>query len=406
LFFLVTLSARLNLNLSLNFNNMHKLEKRKDIFRARKKVRPLKWIAVLLCLVLLASCSQDEDLYDPLRHEVLPAVIDTDQILDAGTHYWLTRTVCVTDSATLTILPGTLITADPLPGRQKPALVICSGSRIVANGTEDAPVVLTSAIEEPGSWGGLTVLGQAPVNNEKTDSLCPGTTFVYGGEKEQDDSGLLYFVRVEYAGATCGALTFKGVGSGTDIDHCQSYRSEKDGFSFLGGTVNARYLVSTSSGGNGFSFQAGYTGKLQFVLATAPASESVCSVMVSNGTSPRTTQRPYTCPVIANFSVDPKDKGGETKYAAVIASNSCLVFINSGMREFFVGEGLEYQMIGGQPPACPDLDYILINTTPQRSFLLPERFRLDAFFVPTNYEGAVAPDREQEENWTKAEWVK
>jgi hypothetical protein len=197
LFFLVTLSARLNLNLSLNFNNMHKLEKRKDIFRARKKVRPLKWIAVLLCLVLLASCSQDEDLYDPLRHEVLPAVIDTDQILDAGTHYWLTRTVCVTDSATLTILPGTLITADPLPGRQKPALVICSGSRIVANGTEDAPVVLTSAIEEPGSWGGLTVLGQAPVNNEKTDSLCPGTTFVYGGEKEQDDSGLLYFVRVE-----------------------------------------------------------------------------------------------------------------------------------------------------------------------------------------------------------------
>ena len=365
-----------------------------------------RWLS-LLCLVLVVSCTKDEDLYIPAREETLPAVISMDKTLNAQTRYQLSQPVYVTDSATLTLQAGVRIVAVPLEGEQLPALIIGRGSRIVAHGTAYDPVVLTSAIGEPGSWEGLTVLGQAPVSWQEPGAAEFGTLDVYGGDNGTDGSGSLSFVRVEYAGATGSALTFKGVGAGTHIDHCQSYASGHNGFTFRGGTVNARYLVSTASGENGFCFTAGYTGNLQFVVAGDPVPESVCCVSVSNGSDSRVADLPYTSVAVANLSADSVNQVAGIWYAAAIASNSRIVFINSAMRRAFVGKGLGYQLIGGRPPAYPELEYILVNTTPEESTMRPDHFRLDTFFVQTDYSGAVDADMvEGNGNWTMARWIK
>ncbi|MBK7694441.1 MAG: hypothetical protein IPI30_08975 [Saprospiraceae bacterium] len=82
------------------------------------------------------------------------------------------------------------------------------GSKIIADGKAEKPIVFTSnkpaGQRAPGDWGGLLILGKAKVN-------CPGgecnveggldpVLGKYGGQDDADNSGILRYVRVEFAG--------------------------------------------------------------------------------------------------------------------------------------------------------------------------------------------------------------
>jgi hypothetical protein len=96
---------------------------------------------------------------------------DWHRSLSADTLYTLTGLYYVDSLATLTIEPGTVVRADTAA-----TLIVARGAKIHASGTPDRPIVFTSlkdpGYREPGDWGGVIILGEAPVN--KVEPLIEG----------------------------------------------------------------------------------------------------------------------------------------------------------------------------------------------------------------------------------------
>ncbi|NCU88447.1 MAG: hypothetical protein EBW48_03090, partial [Proteobacteria bacterium] len=136
-------------------------------------------------------------------------------------------------------------------------LVVNRGSKIIANGTRSAPIRFThnTAIEgtvsenERGLWGGIVILGKAPINKCSNDvrgtaaceRVVEGSDALMGGATPDDNSGKLNFVRVEYAGYEIfpgnelNGITFGAVGSGTEVDYVQVHNNQDDCVEFFGG---------------------------------------------------------------------------------------------------------------------------------------------------------------------------
>ena len=171
--------------------------------------------------------------------------IRDDLTLRSDTIHYLGHQLFVHDGATLTIEPGTVVQA----WGQNAAIIVEPGGRIVAEGTREAPVVLTCSLRvgwrQPGCWSGLRILGRAPVTRLEgvAPGVLPAERPVYGGSDAESSSGALRYVRVEFAGAAADpeaavpAIGLYGVGSGTVLDHVQAYASLGDGFAFAGGTA-------------------------------------------------------------------------------------------------------------------------------------------------------------------------
>jgi hypothetical protein len=157
--------------------------------------------------------------------------------------------------------------------------------KIFANGTAARPIIMTSN-DAPGSqvrgaWGGINLLGLARTNCIATNAFpadidtCVsegGLIGVYGGNNDDDDSGSLEYVRVEYAGKEIttdnelNAFTFNGVGRGTRLEYLQAHRCSDDGLEFFGGTAQLKHCLATDGTDDGFDWQLGYRGKAQFVV--------------------------------------------------------------------------------------------------------------------------------------------
>ncbi|HKO53391.1 MAG TPA: hypothetical protein VJV79_37035 [Polyangiaceae bacterium] len=186
---------------------------------------------------------------------------------------------------TLTIDPCTLIEATPTPNAG--SLFVPQGAKINAAGKKDAPIVFTTQTHElvPGApWGGIVLLGKAPVArlNETPTYLRqyegyvdPRATFGLANPAdfdENDDSGVLQFVRIEYSGdiivtgKEINGLSFCGVGAGTTIDHIQVKDQQDDCFEWFGGTMNASHLICQNSGDDMFDADLGYKGHLQYLF--------------------------------------------------------------------------------------------------------------------------------------------
>jgi hypothetical protein len=185
------------------------------------------------------------------------------------------------NSATITIEPGTVLIGG---GGTADYLYVSPGSKIIANGTPGAPIVLTSdqdgfiagTTPNPGDLGGLVVSGNAPVN------ACPNAPFNcfsefdqtqrFGGDNPNESSGEISYFQVRYAGiefqpnAEVNSFTFQGVGNGTTVHHLQAFRGQDDGIEFFGGTVNVRYMVVTEGGDDAVDWDLGYHGNLQYGL--------------------------------------------------------------------------------------------------------------------------------------------
>ncbi|HET8809507.1 MAG TPA: hypothetical protein VFM65_04495, partial [Flavobacteriaceae bacterium] len=192
--------------------------------------------------------------------------ITADTELDANVAYTLVGSVIVESGATLTIPAGTRITCDKADGLD--VLIIDQGAKINAVGTADEPIVFTENSQEIGSWGGIVILGKAPINIPGgTSSPEFSSDLTYGGADASDNSGTLSYVRVEYAGAGIieGSVEYNGfglyaVGSGTTINNLETYKGSDDGYEFFGGTVVANNLVSIGDEDDSFDWTEGWTG--------------------------------------------------------------------------------------------------------------------------------------------------
>jgi hypothetical protein len=213
------------------------------------------------------------------RVATLEGNITTDRTLSADTLYTLKGYVKFGGGSTLTIPAGTTIVGDPAtPGS---SLWILRGSSIDAQGTADAPIVFTSGkpvdSRAPGDWGGLIIVGNGIINRTPpvlTEGPQGITEDYSGGTDNADNSGILRYVRIEFAGydvsgtgQELNSLSMYAVGSGTTLEYVQSLAGLDDSFEWWGGAVDGRYLVSYESGDDHFDWSEGYRGQNQFLIA-------------------------------------------------------------------------------------------------------------------------------------------
>jgi len=208
-----------------------------------------------------------------------------------GNVYELQGIVNVDNGGVLNIQSG--VRVEGLTGAASGSpLFVGRRGQIFAIGERTAPIVFTctATTKSKGCWGGLAILGSAPVNeqgagtpisdatrnpggagNSRTLEGAP-TDFFFGGANADDNSGTLRFVRIEYAGNILGAnnelngLTLGGVGRGTTIEYVQVHGGLDDGYELFGGTVNARYLVLTGNSDDAYDWSFGWQGSAQFVI--------------------------------------------------------------------------------------------------------------------------------------------
>lgn len=285
---------------------------------------------------------------------ILSGVIRSDMTLKSGKTYTLKGIVYVADGAALTIEPGTTILGDKA---SRGTLVITRGSRILANGTASQPVVFTSSAggnSNAGDWGGIVLLGRARTNasyngtaglGEAEGGINNGDGYgLYGGADDNDNSGVLKYVRIEYAGYAflpdkeLNGLSLYSVGKGTTISYVQVSFAADDSFEWFGGTVNCDHLIAYKGLDDEFDTDNGFSGKVQFAIGIRDS--AVADISGSNGFesdndaggSPST---PQTSPVFANITlVGPKENSnsiGNSLYrnAAQVRRNSSLSAINS-----------------------------------------------------------------------------
>lgn len=282
-------------------------------------------------LLALAAVMTGTALAAPVPISTLPGVTVTaphrvtgNVTLSAGVDYFLDTEIYV-DGGTLTIQPGVMIAADA-----DGALIVCRGSQIFAEGTAEQPIVITSMAEynhlqdpsnpapeigDNSAWGGVIILGRAPINFHVSGNPFTGTTgghtnlgenkiegvasgvdgdgdgfgdlIEYGQDNAlvggllqvitpadpDDNSGVFKFVSLRFGGKVLGlddeinGLTMGGVGRGTTIEYVEVINNSDDGFEWFGGTVNCKYLVSFANEDEDFDIDEGFSGTLQHLFA-------------------------------------------------------------------------------------------------------------------------------------------
>ena len=158
----------------------------------------------------------------------IEGVINEDITLENSSTWIFKGGVFVKDGSTLTIEAGTTLTSDADESTTE-FLSILRGAKINAVGTATNPIVFTSGStnKAPGQWGGIILNGYGILNTGAT-AEGEGGTGVYGGNDNDDDSGILKYVRVEYAGKILGTdnelngFSFNGVGSKTVLEYLQA----------------------------------------------------------------------------------------------------------------------------------------------------------------------------------------
>lgn len=232
--------------------------------------------------------------------------------------YHLSGFVYVKNNATLTIEPGTVIRG---VSNTKATLIIERGSKIMAAGTADKPIVFTSdkapGQRATGDWGGIIIAGNAKTNKHDDGAGVGiaegGVGTRYGGNDDNDNSGVLQYVRIEFPGipltstanSEINGLTLYSVGRGTTIDHIQVSYSGDDSYEWFGGNVNARYIVALGGLDDAFDTDNGFTGKIQFGLIIQDplkSDQSGSNAFESDNDADGSLLTPVTAPVFSNVT--------------------------------------------------------------------------------------------------------
>lgn len=228
----------------------------------------------------------------PARTTVeISADINSNTTWTANNVYILKRPIIIRN-ATLTIEPGTVIRDDQTGDPSDNAYILVSKTgRLVAEGTATNPIVFTSGRppgdRQPGDWGGLLFIGDAPTNNAgligpggvalpagqgQYEALPNVPEATYGGTNPDHDGGSLKYVRVEFAGYNylpdqeLNGITWAGCGKNTKTDYVQVSYTNDDSFEWFGGQNNAKHLIALAGVDDDFDCDEGYTGLVQFAL--------------------------------------------------------------------------------------------------------------------------------------------
>jgi hypothetical protein len=319
---------------------------------------------------LVAACGDDGTTNPPPVVDAPPSGPQTIRLNDnitMNTTFVATNTYVIPRLKQLFVEPGATLTIEAgttIKGEEGSVLVITRGAKIMAEGTAAKPIVLTSSqpdnAKTRGFWGGLLILGAAP-NNVNALPLPgnPEATFEaftaaipegkFGGTNATDNSGILKYVRIEFAGFNFVAdrefnnLTLCGVGSGTTIDYVQVHGGSDDGIEFFGGTVNVKHLVSSQNGDDGFDTDNGWNGKAQYIVIqniTPDGAKEASNGYESDnhGTAASYEANPRTLPTIYNVTVigDHSYTGG-TSFAAVFRRGTGGRYLNHIFTGFPIG---------------------------------------------------------------------
>ncbi|MNE18255.1 hypothetical protein D3C80_1112770 [compost metagenome] len=283
----------------------------------RKMKKSKLLLLALVGVTFFSSCSNNDDtdpVTPPTADHVLTGDVTKNTTITADKAWTLKGYVYVKDGATLTIEPGAIIKSDVL---QKGALIVERGGKLMAEGTAAKPIVFTSGFPKgqrrPGDWGGIILLGKATTNQGTEVKIEGGVNRSYGGNVDNDNSGILKYVRIEFAGIAAepnseiNGLTCGGVGSGTVIDYVMVSYGNDDAFEFFGGTVSPKHLIAYTTSDDDFDFDFGFSGTLQYAIAArnplfvdaADAGNGVECDNDGNGT----TSTPTTKPVLKNLTI-------------------------------------------------------------------------------------------------------
>jgi len=236
--------------------------------------------------------------------------------------YILFGDIIVKNGATLTIQAGTLIKGDKSTLSR---LVVSTSGKLIAQGTAEQPIVFTSnqpaGSRSRGDWAGLTICGLAPVNYRDGSGNpiqgrveCGSTTdYDFGGSDPNDSSGVISYVRIEFAGYICGtntelnSLTLCGVGGHTKIDHVMCSFGQDDGIELFGGTANLDHTITLASRDDDFDTDNGWSGHAQYGLIirvdTTADQGDISNAFESDNDAAGTTNLPQTSGVVSNFTV-------------------------------------------------------------------------------------------------------
>jgi PKD repeat protein len=257
------------------------------------------------------------------ENEIYPATTTTASTDITTNTTWsgvvlLQNKIYVKNNATLTIQPGTIIRGDLAT---QGTLIITRGAKLNAIGTVNAPIVFTSnfgpGARQEGDWGGVVILGLARNNQPggvaNVEGLVPSTDTQFGGNFDNDNSGTLRYVRIEFAGIALepnkevNGITFGSVGSATTVDYIQVSHSGDDSFEWFGGTVNCKHLIAYRGLDDDFDADFGYRGRVQFGLiirdkdvSDAPGDSNAFECdNDANGTG----AQPKTMPIFSNITI-------------------------------------------------------------------------------------------------------
>lgn len=180
--------------------------------------------------------------------------------------------------------------------------VVNRGSQIFAEGEVGAPITVTSVSdavdgtvdpEADGEWGGMLINGFGITNKcEYTGSFATSDIAIapgeechveaegkagagqthYGGENNDDNSGVLNYFIVKHTGAQVAAgnelngISFNAVGAGTIVDYLQTYSTLDDGIEMFGGAVDISHYVGVYVRDDSIDIDEGYRGTISHAL--------------------------------------------------------------------------------------------------------------------------------------------
>jgi hypothetical protein len=362
----------------------------------------------------------------------------------------------------LTIEPGVVIVGDS----GADYIVVNRGNKLESSGTAARPIILTSENDLTGAgdranaigeWGGLVVLGNAPINRCNVVGANPGTAdcenavegvtepdALYGGADAESDSGALEYVQVRFAGfevapdVELNGITLGGVGRGTDINHIQVHNNSDDGVEFFGGTANAKFVVLTGNDDEQLDTDNGYQGNIQFVIATQRGGDSSDNGIEASSVAPGVT--PLSNATISNFTLFAPDNTdsngirlntgtvGTYVNGIVIDGNDCLDYeddAGDGVQGFnavndpafrsvlfdcdggLLETGGDSDTVTGQAAVDANANNFVGNNTlsgffpgsRELSIEAVDAPALNAFFDDVDYIGAFGPDETETDNW-------
>ncbi len=245
---------------------------------------------------------------------VLSSNIVQNTTLRSGFIYELAGRITVIDGVTLTIEPGVIIKGRTGTGANATSLLIARGARIIAEGTPNRPIIFTSIADSiscyhpnypgmanlvpdsTGLWGGLIILGRAPISASANEIQIEGipttdANGLYGGIDPFDNSGVLKYISIRHGGANIGngneinGLTLGGVGNGTVIENIEVVGNQDDGIEFFGGSVNAKNILVLNSGDDAIDTDQSWAGTLDnFIIICGDATDHALEIDGPEGT--------------------------------------------------------------------------------------------------------------------------